>query len=79
MLFELLFTSVVIGIALAFDAATVYVVMAATIAVVVAMRSKISDSKFVQWFLNSLVYIFFRDIDTRNSHQIPAKGPLLFV
>eukprot|EP00056_Hartaetosiga_gracilis_P005288 m.83215 g.83215 ORF g.83215 m.83215 type:complete len:601 (-) comp12116_c0_seq1:136-1938(-) len=54
-----------------------------TVAVSIALFLAYVVSRKLEFYarilINSMVYVFFRSIGTRNSHCIPAKGPILFV
>ncbi|EDQ92016.1 uncharacterized protein MONBRDRAFT_14444 [Monosiga brevicollis MX1] len=43
------------------------------------MYIKVEDTTAVRWFLTSLVSIFFREVETRNSHTVPVRGPVILV
>jgi len=44
-----------------------------------AYREHLSLELFVSLLTSLIVHVFFRDIDSRNTHSIPAEGPVIFV
>ena len=79
MLFTLLFTGIALGLAVAFGAGLAGGLTAAVGGALLGQLLGLTDAALVKSFFSSLIFIFFREVDSRNSHWIPKKGPIMFV
>eukprot|EP00049_Salpingoeca_infusionum_P027399 m.31979 g.31979 ORF g.31979 m.31979 type:complete len:580 (-) comp9482_c0_seq2:1676-3415(-) len=77
--FALLLCSIVFGVMVLMRTSWTYV-LATELATILFTFVVDMDTYWISNLLfQSLIFVFFREVDTRNSHSIPAKGPVMFV
>ena len=79
MLFALFVSTIVTGLALTLFLPVFWCAIVAILTFLVTAVIDVRDQSAVRMLIFACLNVFFRDIETRNSHTIPKKGPLILV
>jgi hypothetical protein len=79
MLFALFVSTIVTGLALTLFLPALWCTVIAVSTFVITAIIDVRDQSAVRMLIFACLNVFFRDIETRNSHTIPKKGPLILV
>lgn len=75
----MLCTGLALGVAVLLDGSVAVCVAAAAVGAAFGQLVGFTNTTLVKGFFSSLRFIFFREVDSRNSHWVPKSGPIMFV